>query len=85
MIQDSRGGYSYQADGYHINVENSDDALWAKTSDRFSDTTTYVNARPVQSGRDGYYGVLCRIVDEENFYYFILQANGEYTIGKYKN
>ena len=36
------------------------------------------------SGDQGYYGVLCRIQDAENYYYFIIRPDGYFTIGKYQ-
>jgi hypothetical protein len=84
-IQDSSGDYSYQRDGYHIAVDEADAVLWAKTGDQFSNSSIFVDVRPLDAGRDGYYGVLCRVQDDQNFYYFVVRNSGEYTIGKYRN
>ena len=85
-IQNAQGGYSYQADGYHIFVDEIGAVLWAKTETGYANSSVYVDARPVIEGTNGYYGLLCRIQqDEQNFYYFVIQGNGDYTIGKYKN
>ncbi|HJS17513.1 MAG TPA: serine/threonine-protein kinase, partial [Anaerolineales bacterium] len=84
-IQNVQGEYSYQSDGYHINVSENGAVLWAKTSEQFDDSSVYVDAGPLRQGENGYYGILCRIEDNRNFYYFVIQNTGEYTIGKYKN
>jgi serine/threonine protein kinase len=84
-IQNAQGGYSYQTDGYHITVEEMDAVLWAKTSRADDNVSIYVDAKPVREGMNGYYGLLCRIQDEKNFYYFVVRSNGDYNIGKYKN
>ncbi|MEO7841800.1 MAG: serine/threonine-protein kinase [Anaerolineales bacterium] len=85
-VQNAQGKYSYQADGYHISVEEINAVLWAKTSRQDDSVSIYVDAKPVIEGANGYYGLLCRIQqDEQNFYYFVIQGNGDYTIGKYKN
>jgi hypothetical protein len=36
------------------------------------------------SGEQGYYGLLCRIQDSENYYYFIIRPDGYFTIGIYQ-
>jgi len=78
-------GYGYQQDGYHISVDEIGGVPWAKTSMEFDNSSTYVDARPVTEGINGYYGLLCRIQDGQNFYYFVTRNDGGYAIGKYKN
>lgn len=84
-VQNDRGEYSYQQDGYHILVNENDSILWAKTSSDYENSSVYVDARPLRRNKNGYYGLLCRIQDEQNFYYFVIRNNGEYTMGKYKD
>lgn len=84
-VQNDQGGYGYRQDGYHIFVNQQDSVFWAKTTRQDGDASIYVDARPVSEGLNGYYGLMCRIRDDENFYYFVLRGNGEYNIGKYKN
>jgi serine/threonine-protein kinase len=84
-IQNAQGWYGYRDDGYHISVAQLNTALWAKTNRKDGDATISVDARPVAGGADGYYGLLCRIQDNQDFYYFVVRSNGDYTIGKYKN
>jgi len=78
-------GYSYQQDGYHISVSEIGGVPWAKTSTAFDNSSVFVDARPVTESVNGYYGLLCRIQDERNFYYFVIRNDGGYAIGKYKN
>ncbi|MEO8357459.1 MAG: protein kinase [Chloroflexota bacterium] len=84
-IQNARGGYSYQPDGYHIVVDEPGAVLWAKTSQEYQDISLYVDSRPLTAGKNGYYGLICRIQDDQSFYYFAIQGNGNYTMGKYKD
>ncbi len=86
-IQNDRGRYSYQPDGYHIVVDEIGAAVWAKTSERYGNgnTSIYVDTKPITEDKNGYYGLLCRMQDDESFYFFVIQSNGSYTIGKYKN
>jgi hypothetical protein len=84
-IQNARGGYEYRTDGYHIFVHELDAVLWAKTTREDQDASISVEAKPITEGTDSYYGLTCRIQDDQNFYYFVVRASGEFTIGKYKN
>jgi hypothetical protein len=83
--QNASGSYGYQSAGYHILVSGRDQVQWVSTDQVYDNVSIYVDAIPVTEGSNGYYGLLCRIQDHQNFYYFVIQNNGNYTIGKYKN
>lgn len=83
--QNSQGEYGYQGNTYRIEVTESDGVVWVATERRNDDVSLSVEASPVIPGANGYYGLLCRIVDERNFYYFVVGNNGDFTIGKYKD
>ena len=85
LLQNDQGRYGYFEDGYHIAVYQPNAILWAKTNRIDADISISVDARLTTSGVNGYYGLLCRIQDNSNFYYFVIQPNGTYTIGKYKD
>ena len=80
-------GYSYEQDGYHIRVDEVGAVLWAKPNgeDKDDNVSIYVDARPLTEGINGFYGLLCRMQDGQNFYYFVTRNYGSYTIGKYEN
>jgi hypothetical protein len=82
---DEQALYAYQPDGYHIAAKQIGSAPWAKTNRIDEDISVHVDARPIVSGANGYYGLLCRIQDNQNFYYFVVQSTGKYTIGKFKD
>lgn len=84
-LQNTQGGYGYQEDGYHIVVHAIDQVFWAKTNREDGNTSIYVDAKPVTEGTLSFYGLRCRIQDDQNFYYFVIRSNGDYTFGKYKN
>jgi len=84
-IQNANGGYGYRDDGYHIFINEQETAFWAKTNREDTDASVYVDAKPVSGGANGYYGLLCRVHDDQNFYYFVIRSNRDYNIGKYKN
>jgi hypothetical protein len=83
--QNAQAVYSYQPDGYHIVVNGNSQVQWVYTDRVYDNSSIYVDASPLMEGANGYYGLLCRIQDDQNFYYFVTQRNGSYTIGKYKN
>jgi serine/threonine protein kinase len=83
-IENAQAKYSYQSDGYHIFVYEVNSAPWAKTGRQDSNASIFVDAAPV-SNSNGFYGLLCRIQDNQNFYYFIVQNNGMFAIGKSNN
>ncbi|MBC7878020.1 MAG: serine/threonine protein kinase [Anaerolineales bacterium] len=84
-VQNTQGGYGYLQDGYHIYVNEVQGVFWAKTNRQDGNVSIHVDARPVAEGMNGYYGLLCRLQDDQNFYYFVIRSNGDYNIGKYKN
>lgn len=83
-IENSQAKYSYQSDGYHILVYEVNSAPWAKTGRQDDNASVYVDAAPVGNS-NGFYGLICRIDDNGNFYYFIVQNNGVFAIGKLKD
>lgn len=83
-METTQGAYSYRTDGYHIIVEENGAVLWAKTGRSDGDARLQVDARPLGEGVMGYYGLLCRIQDAGDFYYFVVHTRGSFNIGKYK-
>jgi len=84
--QSALGAYGYRQGQYFIQVSEPDTLLWAGPPELSRDVQIGVDAVWSSSGASGYYGLLCRIQDEQNFYYFVVTpASGEYTIGKYVN
>jgi serine/threonine protein kinase len=84
FYENELGIYSYQPDGYRITVTTWNTALWATSEETFDNANISVDARPAEDG-DGYYGVLCRVNNLQEYYYFIVHPDGSYSIGKYKN
>jgi hypothetical protein len=83
--QNAQAVFGYQPDGYHILVSGTNNAQWVYTDRVYDNASLHVDATPVTEGVNGYYGLLCRIQDDQNFYYFVIQRNGSYAIGKYKD
>ena len=79
----SGGGYSYRDNAYLISAFENGAVYWAAPDYSFSDLRVSVAAERI-SGDQGYYGLLCRIQDAENYYYFIVRPDGYFTIGRYQ-
>lgn len=53
---------------------------WVPSEGRFTDVAVQVDAYLASGSPEAHYGVLCRYVDGENFYYFAVSADGYYAI-----
>ena len=83
-LENDQAKYSYEPDGYHILVNRVNSAPWAKTNRQDDNASIYVDAAPVTNS-NGFYGIICRIQENGSFYYFIVQNNGVFAIGKIKD
>lgn len=70
----------YRDGEYFIELRTPNWFVWAHQNDRFADVRVEVNARLATGAPDGHFGVLCRYVDADNFYYFAISADGYYAI-----
>ena len=76
-------GVTDYADGaYRISVNSSHTDVWANPGLNFSDVQVEVDATKVGGDDNNDYGVICRYLDSENFYFFIVSSDGYYGIGK---
>lgn len=58
---------------------------WTNPGREFDDAVIRVRTRQVAGPNDNAYGVICRYVDQENFYVFLISGDGFYAIGKYES
>jgi hypothetical protein len=70
----------YEEDGYFIELCEPDWFAWAYPGVQFDDVSVEVTISLVSGSQDGHFGVLCRHVDVDNFYYFGISADGYYAI-----
>lgn len=83
-IQDTDGATDFVNGKYRIKVNTPDTDVWANPGKKFSDVIIQVVAAKVGGTNDNDYGVICRYVDSENFYFFVISSDGYYGIGKVK-
>lgn len=75
-------GVSDYLDGvYRILVNEPNVDIWSKPGLKFSDVRIEVDAFKVGGDRDNRFGVICRAVDDNSFYTFIVSSDGYYGIG----
>ena len=84
--EDDTGSAGYDQGGFRIFVTTD---LSAKLSilrtPSFSDVRLEVEATKLAGPDDNDFGLVCRYVDENNFYFFEISSDGYAGIGKYKN
>ncbi len=84
--EDETGSAGYAREGFRIYVATD---LSAKLSilrtPSFSDVRLEVDATKLSGPDDNDYGLVCRYLDENNFYFFEISSDGYAGIGKYKD
>jgi hypothetical protein len=76
-------GFLYRNNGYAIYVKIFNAWIWSlRGPDNLADVRVEVEAARNAGARDGYYGVMCRQVDEDNYYALVISEDGSYGIGK---
>lgn len=82
-------GETEYADGiYRIFINETNTDIWSKPglnfSDNSADVRVEVDAIKVGGDRNNRFGIICRAVDLNSFYTFIISSDGYYGIGKIK-
>lgn len=84
---DVLGAAGYTEKGqYRIKVLKTDTHLWANPLNAqissLGDVTVSVDARLADDGSNNLFGVMCRYINNESFYFFVISSDGYYGIGK---
>lgn len=83
--RDQDGITDYDQGGYRIKVDIADWFFWIPANQSFSDVQIDVDTTKLGGPDDNEFGVICRYVDEENFYFFSITSDGFYGITKLIN
>ncbi len=70
----------YEESEYFIELHKPNWFIWAHPGERFEDISVEVEAHLASGSHDSHFGVLCRQVDVDDFYYFAISADGYYAI-----
>ena len=68
--------------GYKISVFISNANIWSIRDINLSDVVLEVEAGRLAGPEDGFYGLVCRQVDADNYYALVIGSTGFYGIGK---
>ncbi len=81
-VEQSEDGWSMgQVDGgYSIFVNISHAPIWSIRNQEFSDVRLEVDAARKEGPLDGYYGLVCRHIDGDNYYTLVVSSDGFYGI-----
>ncbi len=80
--ENDRFHFAFQDGGYVIGVDIRNAAIWSIRDDTYTDVILETSAQRLNGPQDGYYGVVCRHVDEDNYYGLAIGSDGAYGILK---
>lgn len=71
-------------ESYKIQIKTPFTEIWANpTQDLLIPADVIVEVQALNAGaRDNYYGLICRYMDVDNFYFLVVSSDGYYGIGK---
>ena len=78
--QGERFERGYEEGEYFIQLHEPNWFAWAHPGERFDDVSVEVDVYLASGSQDSHFGVLCRHVDQDNFYYLAISADGYYAI-----
>ena len=81
-VSEPDGVTDYVNGVYRIFVNAANTDVWANPDLQFMDVRVEVVATKVGGSDNNDFGVLCRVTDEGNFYFFLISSDGYYGIGK---
>lgn len=81
-VSEETGETNYYDGAYRIYVNDPNTDAWANPGLDFSDVHLEVEATKMNGPDDNDFGLICRAVSEEKFYFFIISSDGYYAIGK---
>lgn len=79
------GATDYQDGGYHIFVAPENYSVWANPGLYFTDISVEVDGYKLSGADDNEYGLICRYVDNNNFYVASISSEGYYGITRLLN
>jgi hypothetical protein len=76
---------SYADGKYLIQAFTASQDVWAHPGEDFSDVTIEVDATKFSGPDNNDFGIICRFVDDNNFYFLMASSDGYQVIGKYQD
>jgi hypothetical protein len=83
QVEDTTHTTSYYNNAYRIVVNDTNTDVWANPKDKnFTDVQIEVDATKNGGPDDNDFGIVCRYIDKDQFYYGIVSSDGYYGIMK---
>jgi hypothetical protein len=83
FVADSGRYFLDYVDGaYRIYVKNASNPVWSVRSVTYDDVRLEVDAVQQAGPTDGYFGLVCRLVDSDNYYMLVASFNGDLAIAR---
>ena len=70
----------YSSEGYLISIKTPDAQSWSISGLSFKNTNLSVQTQRITGPADTNFGLICRYVDQDNFYSFLISSDGYYGI-----
>lgn len=77
------GEIAFEYQGLTIKVNTPNFMFWSVNGSKFTDTRIEADAVLLEGPSNDNFGVICRFVDNENFYAFVISHDGYYGIFKF--
>lgn len=74
--------FEYAHGGYRISVDILNAPIWSIRERYYSDVRLEVDAVQLSGAQDGYYGLVCRHNDSDNYYALVIGSDGSFGIAK---
>ena len=85
QLDSAAGVAGYTNGAYHIYVKSPNVNLWAHAGMDFSTVRIEVNVTTAGGPQANRMGLICRRLDDNHFYYFVISSDGYFGIGKVKD
>jgi hypothetical protein len=79
------GEIGFEYEGLTIKVNTANFMFWTVNGQKFQDAKIDVDAVLLEGPADDNFGVICRFVDNDNFYAFVISHDGYFGIFKMKD
>jgi hypothetical protein len=81
----SGGEIAFEYQGLTIKVNTPNFMFWTVNGNKYTDTRIEADAVLLEGPANDNFGVICRFMDNSNFYAFVITHDGYYGIFKYLN
>lgn len=78
------GVMDYNAGGFRFYVREPNLNYWTTAGQNFDDVRIEVDTLQYSGPQENRLGVICRYLDDNNYYFFVISTDGYYAIGKVK-